>query len=117
MFPLFTQIRTISSIESHKMIALTTTSIFIAIGLFLALVISVCVLAFALFCFRSKRRIQRQSMATVTSFGGVKPSMSTDLVGGGGCVVMEEIELDHSVDDYITYRHFSLPSNDNMIYS
>lgn len=106
--------RTLSSVESRKLIAIPAASIIVAIGLFFVLILCVCVLAFILFRFRKKRRqLQQQRSATVVSFSSLKPtsiiSCEDDLlpaelaVGGGG-----------SADEYVTYRHFSLPSNENV---
>lgn len=86
------------------MIAIPAASIIFAIGLFFVLILCVCVLGFFLFRFRKKRRIQRQRSSTVVSFGSVKQ------------IAHPEPELDHleQSEEFITYRHFSLPSNENV---
>lgn len=82
------------------MIAIPAASVIIAIGLFFVLILCVCVLVVILFRFHKKRRIQRQRSATVVSFGSIKQEA-------------DEPELDPT-EEYITYRHFSLPSNENV---
>lgn len=107
------QVRTLSSGESRKLIAIPAASIIIAIGLFFVLILCVCVLAFILFRFRKGRRIQRQRSATVVSFGGVKTSTVADELDDE--LNMQTVDLTlPSEDQYITYRHFSLPSNENV---
>ncbi|KAI2808861.1 hypothetical protein BLOT_000002, partial [Blomia tropicalis] len=102
------QVRTQSSIERSKLIAIPAASIIIAIGLFFILIMVVCILAFTVFRFRAKRRVQRQRSATVVSFGSVKQNTSdTDL---------DMDQLDHS-EEYVTYRHFSLPSSNENVYT
>ena len=107
--------------ESRKLIAIPAASIIIAIGLFFVLILCVCVLAFILFRFRKKRRSQRQRSATVVSFSSLKPtSIEDDLlpaemsaVGGGGGLG-GVVGCDGLTEEYVTYRHFSLPSNENV---
>lgn len=96
------QIRTLTGLDSRKLIAIPAASVIAAIGLFFVLTMSVCVLTVVLIRFRQKRRIQRQRSATVVSFGSIKPNEEEEAEG-----------VDNS-EEYITYRHFSLPSNENV---
>lgn len=81
--------------------------------------------------FRRNRRVQRQRSETIVSFGGVSAAAAAgvgvgdDDVGAAGpatisanlklsTVEVMEIEPVPIEEDYITYRHFSLPSTEHI---
>lgn len=112
--------------DTRKLVALPAASIIIAIAVFFVLLFAICILVLTLMRFRRNRRVQRQRSETIVSFGSVSAC------GGGNgvddvaapatvsptlklsTVEVMEIEPVPIEEDYITYRHFSLPSTEHI---